>query len=150
MNKQDIVPRFQSKLSKAIVNFSEKFNISASDIKIIIRVAENENKQPYLLYYVFGKQSKVCDAKFNDIIKLDMLEGAFINKEKIEDFIINSFNKFSVGRGCLITDIQVMIFMVNDIVYISLLDLWTIIKQKYKDKTGNIKERDYININDLF
>jgi hypothetical protein len=101
MNEQEITARFNSKLSNAINNFSAKYNVPAAEIKIIITPQkQNENKESFLTYSVYSKQGKLCDAVFNDIVKLDMLEAAFITQKKIEKYIINTLIKFSIALVC--------------------------------------------------
>jgi hypothetical protein len=111
MNKQDIVNHFNLKLKDAINALSVEFNTPSSEIKIIIEPENNLPNPAKLKYLVYSKQGKLCDAEFEKIIHLSLIESLATNKKTIEEYIINSLVKFSIGAVCEIYSFDIMIFL---------------------------------------
>lgn len=156
LNKKDIAPRFNEKLFRAIENFAKKFNEAPSAIRIIITPKHLPDPKgmiaetAYLAYTVYAKNSKLCDAKFEEIVKLDTLEKWVVNEKVVSDYIIDSLTKFSIGASCHIFKLELMIFCVNNEIRICLLNDNKIVKQYYLDAQGNEIEKDYFLIDKLF
>lgn len=112
MNKQQIVPSFNKKLTASLNNFAAKFNVPSSEIRIVISPLSKQNQDAVssFSYNVYGKQGLLCNAQFSDIVKLDILEAAFISQKKVEEYITDSLVKFGIAAVCDIYVFDVMIF----------------------------------------
>lgn len=130
LSKQEIAPRFNKKLSNAINTYAQRYSLLNTDIRILISPKENLQGQTVLLYTVYNKNNKLCDAKFDDIVKLDMLESLAVNENKVAEYIINSLVKFSIGAVCEFWDLEVMIFTQNEKIKLGLVKLDKQLNQK--------------------
>lgn len=120
ISKAEIAPRFNKKLSNAISRFAEKYNFAEADIRILISPREIEEKT-VLHYTVYNHQTKLCDARFDEIVQLDFIEGLAVNEKTVADYIINSLTKFGIGAVCDIIAFDVMIFLKGQAVMLALL-----------------------------
>lgn len=146
LSTSDIAPRFNAKLNNAITNFAQKFNLSNTDIRILIIPKKNEERKAYLTYTVRGKGATLCNASFDEIVKLDTFEKFVVNEEKVSNYIINSLVKFSIGGGCGIYNFIVMIYFDGKKIKLALLKEGKIVT--HEDENGNPK--DYFTVENLF
>ena len=103
MNKEDIVKRFNQKLGTAISKFANQYNLAPEQICIFIMPREVEDGI-ILRYKVHSPTGALTDAKFEDIVTLDVIERAFISKKTIEEYIVNTLTKFSIATELSIKD----------------------------------------------